>query len=123
MIQLLTLTLINKLTYYTIIGAKYFARGISKNQSIVHVDLTNNSINNEGLCRIGEGIESNNSVQSLKLFSLNDWGDESIGLFKKVLLKKGNDFFPDFVIYETETLETNIAYLETHIKNEESYLV
>jgi len=50
-------------------------------------------------------------------------GDESIGLFKKVLLKKGNDFFPDFVIYETETLETNIAYLETHIKNEESYLV
>ena len=105
------------------LGAKYFARGISKNQSIIHVDLTNNSINNEGLCRIAEGIASNSFVLSLKLFTLNEWGDESIAKFKKVLQQKGNDFYPDFVIYEDETLVTNIAYLETHIKNEENYLV
>jgi len=106
-----------------LIGAKHFARGIYKNQSIVHVDLTNNSINNEGLCRIAEGLSTNNFVQSLKIFLNNEWGDESISMFKTLLSNKGTDFYPDFVIYETETLETDIAYLETHIKNEEDYLV
>ncbi len=75
------------------------------------------------MCRVGEGIDSNNSVLSLKLFLENEWGEKSIGLFKDVLANKGNDFYPDFVIYDTEQLETNIAYLETHIKNEENYLV
>ena len=53
----------------------------------------------------------------------NNWGDESIEMFQRILKDTGTDFYPDFVIYESEFMQTNIAYIETHIPHENKYLV
>jgi Ran GTPase-activating protein (RanGAP) involved in mRNA processing and transport len=105
-------------------GAKLFAQGIALNKSVVHVDLTSNMITDEGLCRLAEGLSENNSVRSLKLFWNNKLSTPDCMRYYQDLLKiKGNDFYPDFVIYDDETGEINIAYLETHIPNENEYFV
>ena len=93
------------------------------NESLVHVDLTSNTITDDGLCKLAEGFMQNNTVKSLKLFWNNCFGTESISLFNDYLKLKGNEFYPDFVIYVDETGEMMIAYLETHIQNEKDYLV
>lgn len=104
-------------------GAKIFAKGVSLNESLVHVDLTSNTISDEGLCKLAEGLMQNKTVRSLKLFWNNSFGIDSISLFDNYLKMKGNDFYPDFVIYVDKTGEMMIAYLETHIPNEADYLV
>lgn len=104
-------------------GAKIFSQGIAFNKSLLHVDLTTNSINCEGLCRLAEGLSENETLISLKLFWNNCFGKESILMFKNLLGVKGKNFYPDFVIYDDMTGETNIAYLETHIPNENNYII
>ena len=98
-------------------GAKIFAQGIALNKSLIHVDLTSNSINCEGLCRLAEGLCENETLMSLKLFWNNCFGKESIMMFKNLLSLKGKFFYPDFHIYEDVTGETMIAYLETQVPN------
>ena len=104
-------------------GAKIFAQGIALNKSLLHVDLTTNSINCEGLCRLAEGLSENECLLSLKLFWNNCFGKESILMFKNLLSIKGRNFYPDFHIYEDMTGETMIAHLETHIPNENKLIV
>jgi Ran GTPase-activating protein (RanGAP) involved in mRNA processing and transport len=104
-------------------GAKVFSLGISLNYSLIHVDLTSNSILDEGLCRLAEGLMENASVKSLKLFWNNRFGSDSIAMFYKYLKYKGSEFYPDFVVYVDETGEMGIAHLETHIPYEYEYLV
>lgn len=103
-------------------GAKIFAQGIALNKSLVHVDLTNNSICGEGLCQLAEGFAENNSVESLKLFWNNKFESQSISMWFDVLKLK-DQFYPDFTIYEDEVGGIGIAYLETHIPNENYYKV
>lgn len=104
-------------------GAKILAYGISKNMSVVHLDLTNNGIHDLGLCRLAEGLNDNMSIKSLKLFRDNVWGQESINLFRELLKIKGDDFYPDFVIYEDLKNYVEIAYEENNIRNQEDVLV
>lgn len=104
-------------------GAKLFAQGIALNKSLIHVDLTTNSINCEGLCRLAEGLSENETLMSLKLFWNNSFGKESIMMFKNLLSLKGKYFYPDFHIYEDMTGETMIAYLETHVPNENNLII
>jgi Ran GTPase-activating protein (RanGAP) involved in mRNA processing and transport len=104
-------------------GAKIFAQGIAYNKSVVHLDITSNSITDEGLCRLAEGLSENYSVKSLKLFWNNKFNINSEKMFYDLLKFKGKDFYPDFTIYYDETGDIGIAYLETHIPNEEEYLI
>jgi Ran GTPase-activating protein (RanGAP) involved in mRNA processing and transport len=104
-------------------GAKLLAQGIYNNKSLVHLNVTSNDIQNDGLCRLAEGLQLNQTIKSFKVFWNNTFGDESIELFKQILDSKMLAFYPDFTIYEDVTGELNIAYLETHIPEEEKYLV
>ena len=92
-------------------------------QSTLQLLQSSNTISDEGLCKLAEGFKENTTVKSLKLFWNNSFGSESIRLFNDYLKLKGNEFYPDFMIYIDETGEMMIAYLETHIQNEKEYLV
>ena len=103
-------------------GAKILAAGIYNNKSVIYIDITNNTINDEGLSRLAEAFKENTEVLSLKLFRDNNFGKESISLFKTVLESK-IEFYPDFTIYSDVTGELNIAYLETYMPKEENYII
>jgi Ran GTPase-activating protein (RanGAP) involved in mRNA processing and transport len=103
-------------------GAKILAQGLYINKSLVHLNVTGNDILNDGLCRLAEGLLENQSIKSLKVFWNNTFGTESISLFKELQDRKV-ELYPDFTIYEDVTGELNIAYLETHIPDEDKYLI
>lgn len=103
-------------------GAKILAQGISLNSSLVHFDLTSNTITDDGICRLAEGLEENENIISFKLFWNNKFGLQAMQIFYTVLKRK-NEFYPDFTIYYDETDEIGIAYLETHMPNEASYMI
>ena len=102
---------------YLILGAKSFAQGISKNKTLVHVDLTNNDIHNDGLCRISEGLKINTTLKSLRLFWSNFFEDESVKLFKEIVESR-KDFYPDFEIYMSDSFDLSIAHVERELPDE-----
>ena len=106
-------------------GVKVLGDGLKNNKTLIHLDITNNDIGDDGFSDFGNKLMENTGIKSLKLFRDNHWLDNenSIKIFDEYLKMKGKDFYPDFTIYEDEVQQLNIAYLETHIPNEELYLV
>ena len=107
-------------------GIKVLADGLGNNTGLVHLDVTNNDIGDDGFTYLGNKLKENKGIKSLKIFRDNHWlnNDNSIKVFKEYLDSKGKDFYPDFMIYEDEDEQKlHIAYLETHIPNEEEYMV
>lgn len=104
-------------------GAKALAVGISLNQSLIHLDVTQNGIRDEGLIRLAEGLFENSSIKSFKVFKDNFWGIDAIKKFQEVIGKRDEEFFPDFIIYEDSDNQTQIAYNENPIEDEDEYLV
>ena len=106
-------------------GIKVLGDGLKNNKTLIHLDITNNDIGDDGFSDFGSKLMENTGIKSLKLFRDNHWLDNenSIKIFDEYLKMKGKDFYPDFTIYEDEVQQLNIAYLETHIPNEELYLV
>jgi Ran GTPase-activating protein (RanGAP) involved in mRNA processing and transport len=103
-------------------GAKIFAQGLSLNKSLIHVDITSNMISDEGVCRLAEGLGENENVISFKLFWNNRFDVEGMKMFYDILKRK-TEFYPDFTIYKDDTDNISIAYIETHVPNEDFYLV
>lgn len=110
----------NKISNY---GIKVLANGLIDNKTLTHLDITSNGITGEGFVEFGKKLIDNIGIRSLKLFWKNEFDDESIKVFDDYLKSKGKEFYPDFVIYEDELSILNIAYLETHIPEEEEYLI
>ena len=106
-------------------GVKVLGDGLKNNKTLIHLDITNNDIGDDGFSDFGNKLMENTGIKSLKLFRDNHWLDNenSIKIFDEYLKMKGKDFYPDFTIYEDEVQQLNIAYLETHIPNEEEYLI
>ena len=106
-------------------GIKVLGDGLKNNKTLIHLDITNNDIGDDGFSDFGNKLMENTGIKSLKLFRDNHWlnNENSIKIFDDYLKMKGKDFYPDFTIYEDEVQQLNIAYLETHIPNEELYLV
>ena len=106
-------------------GVKVLGDGLKNNKTLIHLDITNNDIGDDGFADLGNKLMENTGIQSLKLFRDNHWlnNENSIRIFDEYLKGKGKDFYPDFTIYEDDDQKLNIAYLETHIPNEEEYLV
>ena len=106
-------------------GVKVLGDGLKNNKTLIHLDITNNDIGDDGFSDFGNKLMENTGIKSLKLFRDNHWlnNENSIKIFDDYLKMKGKDFYPDFTIYEDEVQQLNIAYLETHIPNENDYLV
>ena len=104
-------------------GVKLLGEGLKTNTTLEHLDVTSNKVTDVGFVEFGTRIMENKTLKSLKCFWENSWGANSIKVFNDYLAMKGNEFYPDFTIYEDEQNELNIAYLETHMPNEEDYLV
>ena len=106
-------------------GIKVLGDGLKNNKTLIHLDITNNDIGDDGFSDFGNKLMENTGIKSLKLFRDNHWlnNENSIKIFDDYLKMKGKDFYPDFTIYEDEVQQLNIAYLETHIPNENDYLV
>ena len=114
-------------------GAKVLVEGLVDNKTLVHLDITNNDIGERGFIDFGNKIKDNEGIKSLKLFRDNHWEktykkdklektNDAIEIFKEYLTIKGEEFYPDFCVYE-DAYELSIAYLETHIPNEKEYIV
>ena len=114
-------------------GAKVLVDGLIDNKTLIHLDITNNDIGERGFVDFGNKIKENQGIKSLKLFRDNHWEktekidkhektNDAIEIFNDYLKTKGEDFYPDFTVYE-DAEELNIAYLETHIPNEIEYII
>lgn len=80
------------------IGAKVISQALAVNKSLCYLDFTYNNINDDGLSRLAESLNINNSIQIVKLFGHNYFGQESMGLFFKLQTKKPK-YWLDFVVY------------------------
>lgn len=49
-------------------GAKAIAQALSKNRSLIHLDMVRNDIDDNGLKMIAESLETNEMLVSLKLY-------------------------------------------------------
>ena len=99
-------------------GAQYCAQGIAKNKTLIHLDLTNNNIHNDGLCRLTEGLKLNTTLKSLRVFWSNFFEDESIKMFKEIIDLKRDSFYPDLVIYMSDNFDLSIAYYEPDLPDD-----
>ena len=109
-------------------GAKILSEGLVTNTILVHLDITSNQIHDEGMEYFATNLEQNKGIKSIKLFWENEFGKNSIDALKKVLDSKGKDFYPDFTIKQdydkdVEKRELRIGYDETHIPNEDYYII
>lgn len=111
-------------------GCKILSDGLANNSKLIHLDITGNSIHDEGFTYFAQKLLDSevSNIKSLKIFWDNQFGDNSIEILNKLLKKKGNDFYPDFLIemdYDPEPKNQKlcIAYLETHIPDEDKYTI
>lgn len=52
-------------------GAKAIAQALSKNRTLIHLDMTTNDIDDNGLKMLAECLETNEYLVSLKLYNNN----------------------------------------------------
>ncbi len=64
--------------FYTQPRNEIFSRGVALNESLIHLNLTSNTISDEGLCKLAEGLIEYTTVKTLKLFWNNSFWSESI---------------------------------------------
>lgn len=79
--------------------------------------MTNNSIHNDGLCRIAEGLKFNSTLKSLRIFWCNYFEDESVKMYKEIVDSR-NEFYPDFEIYMSDSFDLSIAHVDQELPDE-----
>lgn len=83
-------------------GAKALALALSKNKTLIHLDMTTNNINDDGLRMLGDSLYLNNTLASLKLY-WNDFDQSSLKVFHDLLTNVAKEtdrqFFFDFETY------------------------
>lgn len=96
-------------------GAKAIANAIPKNSTLLHLDMTTNDIDDEGLRYLAESLEDNETLVSMKLY-WNHFGQPSLEAYHKLMKdqKRGSDWFFDFVTYYVDG-KLQMAFLETKI--------
>jgi Ran GTPase-activating protein (RanGAP) involved in mRNA processing and transport len=67
----------NKTGHY---GAKAIALALSKNRTLIHLDMTRNDIDDDGLRMLGESLYENGNLTSVKLY-WNNFGQGSLRVF------------------------------------------
>lgn len=99
------------------LGGKYMAQALAINRSLIHIDLTNNRIGDEGLSRLAESLFHNQVLMSFKLFG-NHFDQQSLKLFHR-LFKCERDFkyYADFDTYDVDD-EVQMAYVDQRIPND-----
>jgi Ran GTPase-activating protein (RanGAP) involved in mRNA processing and transport len=99
------------------LGGKYMAQALAVNRSLIHIDLKNNNIGDEGLSRIAESLFHNQVLMSFKLFG-NHFDQQSLKLFHR-LFKTEKDFkyYADFETYEVDD-NVLMAYIDKLIPND-----
>ena len=55
-------------------GAKAIAQALSKNRTLIHLDMTTNDIDDNGLKMLAECLETNEYLVSLRLYNNNNFG-------------------------------------------------
>ena len=68
-------------------GAKAISQALSKNRSLIHLDMTRNDIDDGGLRMIAESLETNFALVSLKLY-WNHFGEAALKEFHRLSKKK-----------------------------------
>lgn len=101
----------NRLGHY---GAKAIAHALSKNKTLVHLDMVKCDIDDNGLRMIAESLFENEVICSLKLF-YNHFDQMSLRVFHELKGKERNsDWFWDFITYIIDE-KYQMAYYETKI--------
>ena len=98
------------------LGAKAIAQAMAINKSLIHIDITYNNINDDGLCRTAESLLHNQTLLSFKLFG-NHFGQDSMELFFHLFnnpRENENPWYPDFVVYLVDE-HFDMAYVETQL--------
>lgn len=99
-------------------GAKAISAAISGNRTLVHLDMTRNDIDDEGLRMLAESLAESQTLVSVKLY-WNHFGQESLKVFHKLQTNKEkyrgeSDWFFDFYTYVVDD-HIEMAYLDTEI--------
>ena len=96
-------------------GAKAIAQALSKNRSLVHLDMTRNDIDDGGLKMIAESLETNDSLVSLKLY-WNHFGQQALKEFNKLAKKQEKvERYWDFMTYIIGN-EISMGQIDTKIR-------
>ena len=101
-------------------GAKAIGLALSKNRTLVHLDMTTNDIKDDGLRMLGESLYENTTLASLKLY-WNHFDQGSLRVFHDLLRNvakdgEGRKFYFDFDTYIVDDhidmclAENNIPY-------------
>ncbi len=101
-------------------GAKAISQALASNRSLIHIDLTYNSIGDKGLLFLAQSLFRTQTLLSFKLFGGNTFGQESLSLFYKLLVQTPRQeapWFPDFLVYIVDN-HFEMAYLETSVQHE-----
>ena len=97
------------------LGGKAIAQALAINKSLIHIDLTYNSINDDGLSRLAESLFHNQSLLSFKFFG-NTFNQSCLALYYELLRnrERENGWAPDFIVYLVDE-HYDMAYIETKI--------
>lgn len=101
-------------------GAKALSQALASNKSLIHIDMTYNQIGDRGLLFVAQSLFRTQTLLSFKLFGGNNFGQESLSLFYKLLVQTPRQeapWFPDFVVYWVDN-HFEMAYLETNVETE-----
>ena len=99
------------------LGGKYIAQALAVNKSLIHIDLTNNRIGDEGLTRIAEALFYNRVLMSFKLFG-NHFDQQSLHLFHRLFgTERDFRYYADFETYMVDDLVL-MAFVEQSIPND-----
>lgn len=101
-------------------GARAMASAITVNKTLVHLDMTTNDINDDGLYLIAKALRKNEILVSVKLF-YNHFEQKSVSEFHKLINEentaRSSDWFLDFETNLVDDLP-QIAYLESSLPYE-----
>ena len=99
------------------LGGKYMAQALAVNSSLIHIDLRNNSIEDDGLSRIAESLFHNRVLMSFRLFG-NHFGQQSLKLFHRLFkTEREFEYNPDFTTYDVDD-EVQMAHNTQEILND-----
>ena len=102
----------NRVGHY---GAKAISQALSKNRTLIHLDLTRNDIDDNGLKMIAESLETNENLASLKLY-WNHFGQLSLREFHKLYKRRDPEAtFWDFTTYIVDN-EIQMGMIDNHIR-------
>jgi Ran GTPase-activating protein (RanGAP) involved in mRNA processing and transport len=98
------------------LGAQIIARALKTNESLVHLNLNNNGLKEEGILYLANMFEKNTSLVSLSLF-WSEFGRIGMQEFWKLIKQNPSNFHFDFGI-EFENEEFKIHHLDEQLPEE-----